>query len=123
MALLPGDVILVWDRETHPPKHKLLICVDREKQHFLRINSKPHWQPNHLLLAAESSFLEHDSYVELRQFVRPYAYEINQADHKGRLSAEQAASLAQAAQEARTLSQEHKDLVVDRLGSIRSTDC
>ena len=115
MSLRPGDVILVLDRQVRPPKHKLLICVDREKQHFLRINSKPRWRPHHALAASESPFLNHDSFGELRQLVRPYAYEIEQADPLGRLSASQASNLAKAAQKAETLSQEHKDLIAERL--------
>lgn len=115
MALRPGDVIRVWDRQVRPPKYKRLICIDGEKQRFLRINSAPKFRPHHQLLAADSDFLDHDSYVELRQLVRPYAYEIQQADHLGRLSREQAEALVLAAQQAETLSQEHKDLIAEAL--------
>ncbi len=115
MPLQPGDVIRVWDRQTHPPKNKLLICVAPERQLFLRINSEPRYRPNHPILAVESDFLHHDSFVELRQLIRPFAYDIQQADELGRLTPEQVTSLVSAVEQARTLSQEHKDLIIENL--------
>ena len=118
MLLTPGDVVRVWDRQVRPPKQKRLICIAPDRQLFLRINSDPKFAPNHLLLAAESDFLDHDSYVELRQLIRPYAYEIQQAEKLGRLTRRQAVALVAAVNEARTLQQDHKDLVAARLTPI-----
>jgi hypothetical protein len=115
MPLRPGDVIRVLDRQTNPSKFKRLICIAPEKQLFLRINSEPKFRPHHPILEIESDFLEHDSYVELRQLIRPYAYDIQQAEPLGRLSPEQAASLVEAANQSKALSQDHKDLVAARL--------
>ncbi len=111
----PGEVVLVWDREVHPPKYKRLICIDPSKQYFLRINSKPTYRPHHPLEAVDADFLDHDSYVELRQLVRPFAYEIAEAEHLGNLSLQQAMSLMESVEQAETLSQEHKDLIIERL--------
>jgi hypothetical protein len=68
--------VRLWDRETDPAKVKLHICVDPERQLFLRINSKDIWRPHHKLVAIPGGFLHHDSYVELRQLIRHMAYEI-----------------------------------------------
>lgn len=118
MAIRPGDVVRVWDRQTQPAKPKRLICIAPEKQLFLRINSDPKFKPNHPLFASESDFLDHDSYVELRQLIRPYAYDIQQAELLGRLTARQAASLVEAARLAESLTQEHKDLIASRLTPV-----
>ncbi len=111
MALAPGDVILVWDRGTRPPKHKRLICIDPGRQLFLRINFKALFRPHHPLSAAESDFLDHDSFVELRQLVRPFAYDIAQARNLGRLTARQTRSLLESVEAAETLSDEQKELI------------
>ena len=118
MAVRPGEVIRVWDRQVNPPKFKRLICISSEKQLFLRINSRALFKPHHLLLASESDFLDYDSYVELRQLIRPYAYEIQQAEPLGQLSAKQAMSLISSAHNAETLPQEHKDLIAESLAAV-----
>lgn len=115
MTLQPRDVIRVWDRQTIPAKLKRAICVAPGKQYFLRINSEPKFKPNHPILKSESDFLDHDSYVELRQLVRPFAYDIQQLELLGRLTDAQAKSLVEAAQCAKTLPQEHKDLIQENL--------
>lgn len=115
MPLQPGDVIRVLDRQTNPPKYKRLICVAPENQLFLRNNSEPKFRPHHPMSEAESNFLDHDSYVELRQLIRPYAYDIQQADPLGRLTPNQAAALVEAANQSKVLSQDHKDLIAERL--------
>jgi len=109
----PGDVIRVWDRQSHPAKFKRLICVSPDRQLFLRINSAPKFKPNHPLRASESNFLDHDSYVELRQLIRPLAYELMQAQPLGRLSADQRRFLVAAARRAATLSPDQKDLIAE----------
>lgn len=118
MSFKPGDVVRVFDRQTHPPKLKRLICIVPEKQFFLRINSEPKYRPNHPILAADSNFLCHDSYVELRQFIRPLAYEIQQADRLGELTRQQTVDLIKAVNQSKVLSQDHKDLVANHLGAI-----
>ena len=115
MALRPGDVIRVWDRYTRPPKSKRMICISSERQLFLRINSNARFRPNHPIAASGADFLDHDSFVELRQLIRPFAYEIQQADYLGQLTFEQAAALLEAVRTARTLSEEHKELIAEQL--------
>jgi len=115
MALRPGDVIRVWDRQIYPADFKRLIAIAPERQRFLRINSKPIYRPAHPIAAAGANFLDHDSYVELRNLVRPLAYEIAQADYLGALTHAHAVDLIQAVKLANTLSPEHKDLIVERL--------
>lgn len=118
MPLSAGDVIRVWDRAVRPPKDKIHICVSPERQRFLRINSKPLFKPHHLLLAVNCPFLHHDSYVELRQLTRPYAYEIDEADRLGRLPASEVSGLLAAVNRCTTLSEEHKELVRNGLAVL-----
>ena len=118
MSLNTGDVIRVLDRQTRPSKQKRLICIVPEKQWFLRINSEPKFRPHHPLLAAETDFLSHDSYVELRQFIRPFAYDLQSADKLGRLTRHQAKGLIEAVHKSKALSQDHKDLIAERLATI-----
>lgn len=118
MSLKPGDVIRVFDRQLRLPKPKILICVVPEMQLFLRINSKPIYRPNHPILAEDSNFLHHDSYVELRQFIRPFAYDIQLADELGELTQQQAGDLIEAVNQSKVMSQDHKELVADHLGTI-----
>jgi hypothetical protein len=92
-----------------------LICVAPERQLFLRINSEPKFKPHHLLRQNESTFLDHDSYVELRQLIRLYAHDMQQCEILGRLSETQARSLVIVASGCATLSQDHKDLIAESL--------
>jgi len=118
MPIKTGDVIRVLDRQTNPSKLKRLICIATEKQFFLRINSKPKFRPNHPILAAESNFLHHDSYVELRQLIRPYAYDIQHSDKLGELTPQQARALMEAVNQSEVFSQDHKDFIIERLSTI-----
>jgi hypothetical protein len=115
MAISPRDVVEIWDRHTRPPKSKWHICVCDQRQLFLRINSDPVYQPAHPILAANNSFLHHDSFVEVQQLVRHIADDIVQARHLGVLSMQEARNLVAAAGKAATLSEEHKQLISDRL--------
>lgn len=116
MPFKPGEVVRVLDRQTRPPKTKRLICIVPERQFFLRINSEPKYRPNHPIFAADSNFLSHDSYVELRQFIRPFAYDIEQAEKLGELTQQQVEDLIEAVNQSKVLSQDHKDMVVEHLG-------
>jgi len=112
----PRDVIRIWDRQTRPPKPKLSICVDPDLQWFLRINTRPLFKPHHFLAARGTDYLDHDSYVELQQLVRHFAIDIQQAERVGRMNDTDAHRLCLSVQASVTLSQEHKDLICDRLG-------
>jgi hypothetical protein len=120
-GLVPGDVIRIFDRWTHPPKPKRHICICTTRQFFLRINSKEVYKPCHLLRQANNSFLEKDSYVELTQLVRHYAYEIPKAEILGRLSAAEAKLLVTAVEAAETLNEEHKRLIATQLATLFDT--
>jgi hypothetical protein len=115
MAVRPRDVVRIFDRHTRPNKRKWHICVCDERQLFLRINSEPVFRPHHQLLAANNPFLHHDSYVELQQLVRHVADDIVQAEHIGVLTLTEVRNLVTAVEQAETLSEEHKDLIRDRL--------
>lgn len=115
MAGRPRDVVRIFDRHTRPNKPKWHICVCDERQLFLRINSEPVFRPHHLLRAANNAILHHDSYVELQQLVRHVADDIVQAEHLGVLTLQEAKSLVAAVEQAETLSDEHKDLIRERL--------
>jgi len=118
-----GQVIEIFDPWTRPPKHKWHICVCDQRHLFLRINSRPLWPPHHPLAAARNTFLEHDSYVELRQLYhfRPRAITAALRLPKnplGALSTGEALALALAARRAPTLSQENSDIVWQNLASL-----
>jgi len=63
-----------------------------------------------------ADFLEKDSYVELQQLIRPYALEVEKADHLGRLTETHVRSLRIAIETCVALSQENKDLILECLG-------
>ena len=118
MKLLPGDVIRVWDRNTRPPKFKRHICICPDRQHFLRINSKPVFPPHLLIKADGADFLDEDSYVELQQLVRHFALEIDDADYLGRLNATQNALLQVAVEHCKALPIDIKEFIIERLLSV-----
>lgn len=82
----------------------------------MRINSNNLWGQSHFLEADKNVFLDHDSYVELSEL--HFFRDIRAADEIGELTAEEARKLAEATRLARTLSQEWKDLVWERLSSL-----
>lgn len=111
----PGDVIRIEDRETIPIKIKIHICVCMAEHLFMRINSKPLWQPCHMLLRKHNQYLDHDSYAELNQLVRHYNHQLRDAEVVGRLSSSEAQKLIASAERAETLSDEQKSLIRQRL--------
>jgi hypothetical protein len=61
-----GEVVLIFDGTTRPPKYKRLLCVSDDGW-FLRINSKPLFRPHLEIYVADNlGCLDHDSFVELR---------------------------------------------------------
>ena len=85
-------------------------------QLFLRINSQPIYQPAQpILFANNRSFLTHDSFIELQQLVRHVADDIVQAAFLGEMSMQEAKKVVAAAEQADTLSEEHKQLIRERL--------
>jgi hypothetical protein len=115
MPLRPRDVLRIWDRYTSPNKRKLHICVCPDMQLFLRINSDPIFQPAHPISKANNAFLHHDSFVELQQLVRHWNDDIRDAEHIGRISKSEAKGLNDAAQQAKTLTPEHKRIITENL--------
>lgn len=118
-----GDVIEIFDPYTRPPKPKWHICVCSRRYFFLRINTQPLWTPNHPLIAEENIFLEHDSFVELRQLLHFAPHIVAAAMRKpknplGRLSKAEAVDLANTARRVVTLTEEYKDLVWSNLNDI-----
>ena len=107
----------IWDRRLNVgrPKPKLHICICERRQFFLRINSEPLFEPNHLLRKSPNNGLTHDSYVELQQIVRHDSDDISDAEPVGRLSLSEATALVDAAQKAETLSPEHKRIISECL--------
>lgn len=117
-----GLVIEIFDPRTEPKKPKWHICVCDARRLFLRINSKPLWLPHHQLLADRNEFLDHDSYVELRQLCGFSHGAVVSAmrlprNPLGSLTKEEAHRLAMSVRRAVTLSEEHKDLVWNNLTS------
>ena len=118
---MPGHVVRIIDPFTTPPKPKRIICVCPHGRRFLRINSQPLWLPHHRLsLAKNHTFLDHDSYVELRQLLRFGPADLERALSRasnllGRMTPSEAMTLAWAAKRAETLSQELQNLIWERL--------
>jgi hypothetical protein len=130
MPLLSSrDVIVIRDPYTRPRKPKWLICVNPRhpsfphRSLFLRINSQPLWKPHQRLWQADNPFLKHDSFVELTEMVVIHMDDVddalrNPANRLGRLSDGVATDLASAAQNARTLPEEHKRIIWEGLVAI-----
>jgi hypothetical protein len=117
-----GLVIEIFDPRTEPKKPKWHICICDSRGLFLRINSKPLWPPHYQLLADRNDFLDHDSYVELRQLCGFSHNAVVAAMRRprnplGSLTKEEALRLAMSARRAVTLSEEHKDLIWNNLTS------
>lgn len=56
-------MIYPYDDRVYPTKHKMWVCVSRQKLWFLRINSKQQRNTCVLLRCSAHPFLEHDSYL------------------------------------------------------------
>jgi hypothetical protein len=118
-----GQVIEIFDPWTRPPKQKWHICVCDQRYLFLRISPRPLWPPHHVLLQDGNPFLEHDSYVELRQLYHFSRRAVTAAlrlskNPIGVLSADEALALAMAARRAPTLSQENSDIIWQNLAPL-----
>jgi hypothetical protein len=117
MQFEPGAVIALPDARVRPRnKLKWHICICPARRLFLRINSKPLWQPWHFIRAKNNPFLDHDSYVELTTLHFFPESELRSARKVGQLTAKEQVNLAYAAQEAATLNDEQKDLIWEKLG-------
>ena len=117
MQLSRGLVIVVPDPRVRPKNRlKWHICVSPERRLFLRINSKPKWAPYHFIRAAKNPFLERDSYVELISLFFFSESELRAAKRIGEMPPPEQLALADAAQEAVTLTQEQKDIVWENFG-------
>ena len=69
-----------------------------------------------MLDEATSTFLEHDSYVELTQL--HFLPNVRETEEIGWLTPEEAAALAKAATHVPTLPKEHKDLIRERFEEL-----
>ena len=67
-----------------------------------------------MLEEATSTFLEHDSFVELTQL--HFLPHVRESEQIGSLTAYEMAALAETVMDVPTLPQEHKDLVWERFG-------
>lgn len=118
ITLARGLVIAIPDPRVRPKnKPKWHLCVCPEKRLFLRINSKDLWRPAHPIKAAKNPFLDHDSFVELRSLHFFTESELRSAKLVGEMPTTQQLSVADAAQEAETLTDEQKDLIWEKLGA------
>jgi hypothetical protein len=120
--LQPGDVIEIFDSLTRPKKLKWHICICNRRRLFLRINSQPLWPPYHQITEERNAFLDHDSYVELRQLFHFSDGAVTDAlrlskNPLGRLEKPEARRLAMTARRVSTLNEEHKDLIWENLTS------
>lgn len=109
MALLPGSVIRINDGTLQNPKPKRLLLVLVEEGWFLRINSRPHFNPNCPISVADNpDCLDYDCFVELRGVLdldMDYLEEqldLRNAEVLGRIGHHTAAQVAAAVMEAKT---------------------
>lgn len=117
MELISGSVIALPDPRVRPRKRlKWHICVCPDRRLFLRINSRPLWPPHHLIKASKNPFLEHDSYVELTSLHFFTESELRGATKVGEMPSLERALVADAAQEAETLREEHRELIWEKFG-------
>lgn len=110
-----GDVIRLHDRWVRPQKPKWHVVVSIEEQRFLRINTKNLFGAAHLLRASDCGFLHHDSFVELNAMVRHFPLEIDNAEYVGALPKSVRAELCLSVRAARTLSENDKIFILERL--------
>jgi hypothetical protein len=118
--LLCGHVIRLLDTDITPTKVKRHICVCPADRLFLRLNTTPLWKPHlRVAFAANSAFLDHDSYVELRQVYRPSRADLDQAMARpdnplGRISGKLAMEIMLTARGAEMLSEDMQDIIWER---------
>jgi len=118
-----GDVIEIFDSLTRPKKPKWHICICDQRRLFLRINSRPLWPPHHEIYEEHNTFLDHDSYVELRQLLHFSEQAVTDAlrllkNPIGRIDKNEARQLAMTARNVPTLNDEQKDLIWQNLTSL-----
>lgn len=73
------DVIWAKDAGIDPAKWKMWVCIAPQAGFFLRINSRPSWQPAVRLLRSEHPFLDHDSYLHCREVVEATPSQVENA--------------------------------------------
>lgn len=67
IEISPGDIIILFDVLTTPPKKKWLCCICVAENWFLRINTAPrHHGFNLLISKSENPFLKHDSHIDFK---------------------------------------------------------
>ena len=116
-VLRAGIILSIRDNRVRPKgRIKWHICVCPRRRLFLRINSRPIWPLWYFLECSKNVFLEHDSYVELNQLF--FHHNPESATQIGELTATEARAIAQEAQHARTLSDDHKEIIWDNLSSL-----
>jgi hypothetical protein len=117
--LTAGLVVALRDSRVRPKgRRKWHVCVCPKARLFLRINSRNLWPPWHFLESSKNAFLEHDSYVELRELYFFPEHTLRGAREIGRLTPAEARRLAEAAQSAATLTQEWRELIRERLSAL-----
>ena len=117
-----GDVIEIFHSFTRPKKPKWHICICDQRRLFLRINSRPLWPSHHEIYEERNAFLEHDSFVELRQLLCFSEQAIADAlrlskNPLGRIDKTEACPLAMTARHVPALNEEQKDLIWQNLTS------
>lgn len=91
-VIVPGDVVVLFDVLTTPPKTKWFCSVCVAESWFLRINTEPrHHGLNVPVFQSENSFLDHDSHLDCKGIIFKDARTIQEilkdpSNYKGRLS-------------------------------------
>jgi hypothetical protein len=116
-----GDIVLLFDATTRPPKPKLFLCVDAEECWFFRINTKPHWRPNFPLpLKGNEHCLDHDCFLELNGIIEYYEIEVEEAlkypnNHRGKLNDDTIGAVLNYLPSVKTLTTEEQDRIIANL--------
>ena len=114
--LRPGDVVKVWDHKTRPAKLKWHICVCPDQFLFFRINSRPFFPPHLLIRAEDTTFLDHDSYVELMQLIRLRDENVARAELLGLIDKDQKRAIVGAIERGGWMSEDWIEFIRDRFG-------
>ncbi|MBF0140055.1 MAG: hypothetical protein HQL74_07230 [Magnetococcales bacterium] len=124
MDLSPGDVILLFDQLTTPPKTKWFCCVCVAENWFLRINSLPrrHGQ-NQLIEHSKNFFLSHNSHIDLLGVIAVHPDQVlnaiaNPFAYKGRLAMATMIELARNISASRTIPPRQKKMILAELSRV-----
>lgn len=119
MPIQVGDVVLVFDFGTRPPKEKFWTCVHVGRSWYFRLNTKPIWKPNSLVDPREDPWADDKSrFVQLHVIEGDPDYVQDAIDEngiKGTLSTAALSRLRQAVAAAKVLPTNQQKTILEAI--------